>query len=191
MCQLALSTEVVNKVHLALLTIHGRLDKRRQLQLQAGTLRVQSHRFSCKGTPKWGLALRSLALTYKEHHNQPLATFAATHNNLSLGALEVLFSCPAGHCRQATQQVFSITTPSKAVWCSFCKKSWGGRKWICSCSKSWAKCPLHYNCVPVGQLKRKNKPSPIPSPAAPDSSNCKRQRIDIHNMQDGLLHFQP
>eukprot|EP00973_Karenia_brevis_P017448 2394025-Karenia_brevis.AAC.1 len=37
-CQVALPADAVKNMHLALLTIHGRLNKRQQLQLRAGNL---------------------------------------------------------------------------------------------------------------------------------------------------------
>eukprot|EP00973_Karenia_brevis_P071617 9951271-Karenia_brevis.AAC.1 len=145
------------------------------------------HRFSCKGTTKWRTTLLRLSQHYKDRYHLPLATFTTTYDNLSSSAPSVFFCCPCGHSRQATQQVFSVTTPSRAVWCLTCRKSWGGRKWVCACGKSWAECPVHYNSVPVGLIAKKRKPSPLPTSADTSTSNAKRARIDIHNPRDHLV----
>eukprot|EP00973_Karenia_brevis_P069193 9622012-Karenia_brevis.AAC.1 len=136
------------------------------------------HKFRSKGAPKWRSAL--LQLSHDYNNNQPLANFAPTYNTLS-HCVSSFFKCPHGHPREATQQTFSVTAPSKAVWCASCKHTWGGRKWVCACGKSWAECPVHYNSIPVGVRSKKRKPMQLPPPTADiHTSNAKRTRIDIH-----------
>eukprot|EP00973_Karenia_brevis_P004151 570045-Karenia_brevis.AAC.1 len=142
-----LETQLTTITHKTLLTIHTPLTKKQQEDLEQQRLYIPIHKFTNKGTPKWRPTLLQLAQQYKQHYHLPQATFATTYNTLS-SSETVLFSCPMAHQRVANQQVFSVKNPSRAVWCPTCRHSWGGRKWICACGKSWAECPTHYNGIP-------------------------------------------
>ena len=176
-CQVALASPLAATVHKALLTIHTPLTKKQLNDLDQQQHYAPVQKFNSRGSPKWRAALPHLAQQYRQHYTTPQARFAIAHDTLSC-IEKVLFVCPQAHNREATQQVFSVKQPSRAVWCLVCKHSWGGRKWNCACNISWAECPIHYNSVPVGPLKQKSAiPTFCPQPQSAAQKVTLRERV--------------
>eukprot|EP00973_Karenia_brevis_P044059 6104699-Karenia_brevis.AAC.1 len=85
--------------------------------------------------------------------------------------------CPQGHRRAATQPLFSVTRPSRAVWCPSCHHSWGGTRWLCPCGIKWCDCNIHYNHLPQSNQPTK-RPSTPTRPATTQESDKKKAKLE-------------
>eukprot|EP00973_Karenia_brevis_P047740 6626166-Karenia_brevis.AAC.1 len=150
----ALHPDMVPLINGALASMSTVLTKKQELQLKEEQLYVKCQRLSGKGTFKWRPALLKMKTAFSALHREVIARPVTPYDNLSCSEC-ASFCCPHGHGRQATQPLFSVLKPSKAVWCSICSRSYGGQKWTCPCSKIWSNCPVHFNKLPVLVAKRR------------------------------------
>ena len=119
---------------------------------------VTPKRLTGQGSLKCIPQLKRLASALAEKHQGHVALFVTAYDNVNAELCET-FHCPFGHHRAASQPTFCVTKPSKPVWCTHCHKCFNGLRWQCSCNRSWASCPLHYNKLPVKLGKKRQKPS--------------------------------
>ena len=145
--------------------------------------------FLQRGTFKWRKTMHDLHAHMLDCYHVDLSVFATAHSLASSPGLA--FTCPNGHSRLAVQPTFSPAKPSKAVWCSTCHRSHGGKKWICACGVPWSSCSLHFTAVPVGLVKQRRKRAAAQvTPASEEESNRKLTRLEADHWPQQLV-FKP
>eukprot|EP00973_Karenia_brevis_P029113 4016218-Karenia_brevis.AAC.1 len=152
-------------------------------------LYVDTHTFSQRCTFKWARHVKRLAQELQQHHNHNIAQWPQ-HNidHHLLCTPHILFTCPHGHHRVATQPTFDAQRPSKPVWCATCRHSWGGAKWLCPCAEKWNDCSLHYNNLrPQQQLPKRARTTTIA--ATPTESAAKKAKLEPAKPAIGRLAF--
>eukprot|EP00973_Karenia_brevis_P043626 6044510-Karenia_brevis.AAC.1 len=126
----------------------------------------------------------------RKYHVEDVVSWPQNYNNLTTSTTtDNDFYCPQGHHRYASQPLFSVVRPSKAVWCPSCRFSWGGTKWTCTCGISWHSCIIHYNSLPVLPIV-KRKPRSTPNAATIEESAAKKAKLEPAKPATGRLAFK-
>eukprot|EP00973_Karenia_brevis_P095355 12426934-Karenia_brevis.AAC.1 len=175
--------------HAAMASIHTALTNKQLQRLLTGQLSVPNHNFSKRGAFKWAKHVQQLAQTLQHHHDNDIAQWPQhDDNHYLLNRPEILFTCPQGHRRVASQPLFDVSRPSKPVWCASCRHSWGGTKWLCPCGHKWCDCSIHFNHLPQHNRPTK-RPRATTQPATTAESNAKRAKLEPATPAVGRLAF--